>query len=92
MINRVKFYGIGETGLDYFWDKTFIKEQKENFQQHITWAKELRLPLIIHSRDAMADCIEMVRLNKDENLTGIFHCFSGTADEAAQIIELGFYL
>jgi len=89
---KQKWYGIGETGLDYFWDKTFIDQQKENFQAHIDWAKQLRLPIIIHSRDALDDCIIMIRKNKDENLEGIFHCFSGTTEQANQIMELGFYL
>lgn len=89
---RQKWYGIGETGLDYYWEKTFIDQQKENFQRHIDWAKQLHLPIIIHSRDALDDCIEMIRKNKAENLQGIFHCFSGTLEQANQIIELGFYL
>jgi len=87
-----KFWGIGETGLDYFWDRTFVTEQKENFQVHIDWAKQLKLPLIIHSREATDDCISMVAKNKDAHLSGIFHCFSGTVEQALQIIELGFYL
>lgn len=87
-----KWYGIGETGLDYYWDKTFIPQQKENFQKHIDWAKQLRLPIIIHSRDALDDCLEMIGLNKDEYLSGIFHCFSGTAEQAKRIMQLGFYL
>ncbi|HUM48108.1 MAG TPA: TatD family hydrolase, partial [Chitinophagales bacterium] len=89
---EIKFWGIGETGLDYYWDKTFISTQKENFQLHIEWAKELKLPIIIHSRDATDDCIEMISKNKDERLTGIFHCFSGTLEQAKQIESLGFYL
>jgi len=89
---KQKWYGIGETGLDFFWDKTFIDQQKENFQQHIDWAKQLHLPIIIHSRDALDDCIAMIRKNKDENLAGIFHCFSGTVEQANQIMDLGFYL
>jgi TatD DNase family protein len=87
-----QWYGIGETGLDYYWDTTFIQRQKKNFQKHIDWAKQLRLPIIIHSRDALDDCIEMIARNKDENLSGIFHCFSGTAEQAKRIMELGFYL
>ncbi len=86
------FYGIGETGLDFYWDKTFMAEQKENFQQHIIWAKQLHLPIIIHSREALGDCIEMIKKNKDESLTGIFHCFSGNSSEARQITDMGFYL
>jgi TatD DNase family protein len=87
-----KWYGIGETGLDYYWDQTFISTQKENFQQHIDWAKQLRLPIIIHSRDALDDCIEMIEKNKDENLQGIFHCFSGTMQQAQRIMNLDFYM
>lgn len=87
-----RWFGIGETGLDYYWDKTFIPQQKENFQRHIEWAKQYHLPLIIHSRDALDDCIEMVKRNNDQNLRGIFHCFSGTAKQAEQIISMDFYL
>jgi TatD DNase family protein len=89
---KIRFYGIGETGLDYYWDKTLIEKQKENFQLHIDWAKQLELPIIIHSRDALDDCIEMIQKNKDEKLRGIFHCFSGTLEQAKQIMELDFYL
>jgi TatD DNase family protein len=88
----LKFWGIGETGLDYYWDRTFVAEQKENFQVHIDWAKQLKLPLIIHSRESTDDCISMVANIKDDHLRGIFHCFSGTIEQALQIIELGFYL
>jgi TatD DNase family protein len=64
---ETRFWGIGETGLDYYWDKTFIEKQKENFQIHIDWAKELDLPIIIHSRDALDDCIDLIAKNKNEN-------------------------
>lgn len=90
--SETKFWSIGETGLDYYWDKTFIAAQKENFQLHIDWAKKLKLPIIIHSRDATDDCIEMISKNKDSRLSGIFHCFSGTLEQARQIIDLDFYL
>ncbi len=83
---------IGETGLDFHWNTSHIALQKKNFQQHIDWAKALRLPLIIHSRKALDDCIEMVDRNKDSRLTGIFHCFSGTLDQARRIIDLDFLL
>ncbi|MCY7410879.1 MAG: TatD family hydrolase [Chitinophagales bacterium] len=90
--SNYKWFGIGETGLDYYWDKTFIDLQKQNFQLHIDWAKQLHLPIIIHSRDSLSDSIEMIKKNKDENLTGIFHCFSGNEEEAGQIIEMNFFL
>lgn len=88
----IRFYGVGEIGLDYFWDKTFIPQQKDVFRKQINWAKKLQLPVIIHSRDSTDDCISIIRELKDENLNGIFHCFSGTFEQAKQIIDLGFYL
>ena len=89
---EMKWYGIGETGLDYYWDKTFIPQQKKNFQKHIDWSKQLQLPIIIHSRDALDDCIDMIQESKDEKLSGIFHCFSGSVEQAKRIADLDFYL
>lgn len=88
----IRFKGIGETGLDFYWDKTFIEAQRENFKRHIAWATELELPLIIHSRDAMDACIQMISEHKSAALRGIFHCFSGTKEQAEEIINLGFLL
>lgn len=88
----IRFMGIGETGLDFYWDKTFIEAQRENFKRHIAWATELELPLIIHSRDAMDACIQMISEHKSAALRGIFHCFSGTKEQAEEIINLGFLL
>ncbi len=90
--SNFKWFGIGETGLDYYWDKSFVDRQKENFQLHVDWAKKLQLPIIIHSRDSLSDSIEMIKKKKDENLTGIFHCFSGNEEEAKQIMDLDFFL
>ncbi len=87
----VRFYGVGECGLDYYWDKMFIPQQKEAFAFQIELAKRYRLPLIIHSRESIDDCIEMVAARKDENLRGIFHCFSGNILQLEKIIALGFY-
>lgn len=89
-LSKRKYTAIGEIGLDYYWDKTFIETQKEVFRLHIKWAKELKLPIVIHSRDSIQDCIDIVREELDENLKGIFHCFGGTVEEAKQIVELGF--
>jgi len=86
------FKAVGEIGLDYYWDKTFIDAQKEAFHQQIEWALHYRLPIVIHSRESMADSIEIVRQHQKGNLGGIFHCFTGTLEEAQQIIGLGFYL
>jgi TatD DNase family protein len=86
------FWGVGEIGLDYYWDKTFVAEQQEAFSQQIEWAKKLDLPIAIHSRNAIADCIRIVAAQQDGSLRGVFHCFSDSEAEAKQIIELGFYL
>ncbi|MBY0476934.1 MAG: TatD family hydrolase [Chitinophagaceae bacterium] len=91
-LRKRPFAAVGEIGLDYYWDKTFIAEQKHAFQQQINWAKELNLPVVIHSRDSMQDCIDLVRVNQNGKLKGIFHCFGGTAEEARQIIDLGFLM
>ena len=88
---KIKFYGIGECGLDYYWDKSFISQQKFAFEFQIELAKKLKLPLSIHSREATADCIELIAKHKNENLQGVFHCFSGTQEQLDQIIDLGFY-
>ncbi|MBS1757046.1 MAG: TatD family hydrolase [Bacteroidetes bacterium] len=87
-----KFSAIGETGLDFYWDKTFIKEQYESLEQHIEWALQYNLPLVLHTRNAMQETIDVVKKNKNRGLKGIFHCFGGSLDEARQIIETGFYL
>ena len=91
-LKKRPFAAVGEIGLDYYWDKTFIKEQKAAFQLQIDWATQHHLPIVIHSRDSLQDCIDFVKQNQNGKLRGIFHCFGGTADEAKQIIDLGFLL
>ena len=87
-----KIYAIGEIGLDLYWDKTFLKEQIEAFRQQINWAKSLKLPIVIHCRDAFNEVYEVLQQEQDENLRGIFHCFTGTLEQAHKITVLGFYL
>lgn len=91
-LDKRPFAAVGEIGLDYYWDKTFIAEQKDAFRQQINWASELTLPIVIHSRDSMQDCIDIVRDHQNGKLRGIFHCFGGTVEEAKQIIDLGFLM
>ena len=85
-------YAIGEIGIDLYWDKTFLTEQVEAFRQQINWAKSLKLPIVIHCRDAFNEVYEVLQQEHDENLRGIFHCFSGNLEQAKQVIKLGFYL
>jgi TatD DNase family protein len=91
-LGKEKFSAIGEIGLDYYWDKTFVEEQKDAFNIQIDWALSMQLPIVIHTRDSMSDGISMVKAKQNGNLSGIFHCFGGSAEEAKQIIDLGFYL
>jgi TatD DNase family protein len=86
------FCAIGEMGIDLYWDKSFLTEQKEAFMIQAQWAKELGLPIVIHTREATDIAIDLVEQVKDERLSGIFHCFSGTPEQAQRIIALGFHL
>ena len=86
------FVAVGEIGIDLYWDKTFVEEQKEAFRIQINWAKKLNIPIIIHARNALDIIIDIVRQEKDESLRGIFHCFTGDTNQALQVIDLGFYL
>jgi TatD DNase family protein len=87
-----KWHGIGETGLDYHWDKTFVAEQKQALAIQFDWAKELGLPIILHCRESMDDVIEMAAAAQDGRLRGIFHCFTGTVEQAQRITGMGFML
>jgi TatD DNase family protein len=83
---------IGEIGLDFYWDKTFAKEQITAFEMQIEWAIQKQLPINIHCRNAMQECINIVKHHQNGNLNGIFHCFSGSYESAKQILDLNFYL
>ncbi|MFV0365738.1 MAG: TatD family hydrolase [Mangrovibacterium sp.] len=87
-----KFIALGEIGMDLYWDKTFIEEQKLVFAQQIKWAEQYELPIAIHNRDAFNETMEVLRANHFSGLKGVFHSFSGTVEEAQEIIELGFKL
>lgn len=91
-LSRRRFAAVGEIGLDFYWDKTFTDQQYDAFRRQIEWAKQYDLPIVIHTREAMQQCIEVVAAHKTDRLRGIFHCFGGTREEAEQIIALGFYL
>jgi TatD DNase family protein len=85
-----KFYGIGEIGIDLYWDKTFLSEQTEVFKIQIEWAKQMKIPIVVHVRDSFAEVMEILREKKDDSLRGVFHSFTGTIEQAGQVIELGF--
>lgn len=93
LCSHEKVVGIGETGLDYYWDKSNIDVQKEFFRLQIALAKDKKLPIVIHTRDSTEDAISMIKENYNENLSGQFHCFGGTPDEAERILTMdNFYI
>jgi TatD DNase family protein len=91
-LSKRKFSAVGEIGTDLYWDKSLFDYQKEAFLLQVSWAKKYRLPIVIHSRESTKETIELVQQMQDGNLSGVFHCFSGTTEQAEQIIKLGFYL
>ncbi|TWV99097.1 TatD family hydrolase [Chitinophaga pinensis] len=86
------FKAIGEIGLDFYWDKTHVEQQYKAFRTQLELAREYSLPVAIHSRESTRECIDEVKALQDGRLSGVFHCFSGTLEEAKEIIDLGFYL
>lgn len=91
-LQKRKFIAVGEIGLDYYWDKTFVAEQKRAFRMQIEWALQYNIPVVIHTREATRDTLEIIQEYKSQGLTGVFHCFSGSEESARQIIAAGLYL
>jgi len=86
-IDKKKFFALGEIGIDLYWDKKFLTQQQEAFRTQIKWAKEKNLPIVIHCRDAFDEIFEILELEKGESLRGIFHCFTGTKEQALKAIS-----
>jgi TatD DNase family protein len=91
-LGKRPFTGIGETGTDLYWDKSFRSQQIESLKIQVNWAETYNLPIILHSRDSLDLSIQIIEGNNSKGLSGIFHCFTGSLDQAKQIIDLGFYL
>jgi len=89
-LSKKNFVAIGEIGLDFYWDKTFVQQQYHAFHKQIQLAIKNDLPIVIHSRDAIDECIEVVK--EHPGIKGVFHCFSGNEEQARKIMELGFML
>ncbi|MGF1742551.1 TatD family hydrolase [Vibrio profundum] len=89
---RRSFIAVGEIGIDLYWDQTFKKEQEYAFITQLNWAKELKLPVVIHTRDSMQQTLELLAQQQDGSLQGVFHCFGGSVEEAKAITGLGFHL
>ena len=86
-IDERPFFAIGEIGIDLYWDKSFLKQQQEAFKTQIQWAKEKKLPIVIHCREAFDEIFEVLETEKSDDLRGIFHCFTGTKEQALQAIS-----
>ena len=86
------FIAIGEVGMDLYWDKTFLNEQLYVFEKQIEWALEYKLPIVIHSREAFDYIYKVMEPYKNTALTGIFHSFTGNAEEAARLLEFGGFM
>ena len=86
-IDKRSFYAIGEIGIDLYWDKSFLPQQQEAFRTQIQWAKEKKLPIVIHCRDAFDEIFEVLETEKSDDLFGIFHCFTGTLEQAKKAIS-----
>ncbi len=87
ILNEHTFYGIGEIGIDLYWDKSFLTQQQDAFKTQIGWAKERNLPVVIHCRDAFDEIFEVLDEVKDDRLFGIFHCFTGNFEQAKQAVS-----
>lgn len=86
-IDKKKFFAIGEIGIDLYWDSSFLIQQQEAFRTQIKWAKEKTLPIVIHCRDAFDEIFEILEQEKGDSLRGIFHCFTGTKEQAEKAIN-----
>ena len=91
-LNQRKFIAIGEIGTDLFWDRTYWAEQQEAFRIQVGWAASFDLPVVIHCRDSIDETIELVESMALDSYKGVFHCFTGSVEQAKRITELGFHL
>ncbi len=91
-LDKRNFYAVGEIGIDLYWDKTHLKEQQDAFKTQIEWAKEKNLPIVIHCREAFDEIFEVLDEVKDEKLRGIFHCFTGTLEQARRAMSFNMKL
>ena len=91
-LDRNIYIGVGEIGLDFYWDATFEHEQLDAFETQLGWAKQLHLPLSIHCRNAFSFMARILEKHQDGGLHGVMHCFTGSEEEAQVYLDLGFHL
>lgn len=83
------YIAVGEIGMDLYWDTTFFKEQQKVFRKQVQWAKELKLPIVIHAREAFDEIFEILDQENEDTLTGVFHCFTGSEEQARKVLDYG---
>lgn len=91
-LNKRNFAAIGEMGTDLYWDETFWAQQQEAFKIQVGWGKKFKRPIVIHCRESINETIQLLEPLLDSSLKGVFHCFSGSLEQANKIIAMGFYL
>jgi TatD DNase family protein len=91
-LGKRPFAAVGECGLDLYWDKTFLPQQQEALKVQVDLAKKHKLPIVLHTRDSFNETYEIIAAAQDGSLKGVFHCFSGTVEEANKVTELGFLM
>ena len=91
-LKRRDWIAIGEIGMDLYWDKSFRTQQEDAFLRQCQWAIDHDLPIAIHARESIDELLELIKQVDDSRLRGVFHCFTGSAEQASQAIDLGFYL
>ncbi len=89
LLQQERIVAIGEIGIDLYWDKTYVAQQKEAFTRQISWAKEMNLPIVIHARDSFSEIYSVLDQVNDERLKGVFHCFTGSAEDVSKIKSYG---
>jgi TatD DNase family protein len=89
LLQQERIVAIGEIGIDLYWDKTYVEQQKEAFKRQISWAKEMNLPIVIHARDSFSEIYSVLDQVNDERLKGVFHCFTGSAEDVSKIQSYG---
>lgn len=90
--SREDFVAVGETGLDYYWSTDFVEEQKESLRAHCRIARETAKPVVLHNRESTSDLLDLIEEEQDGRLTGVWHCFTGTAEEGKRALDIGLYL
>jgi TatD DNase family protein len=92
LLKKSNFIAIGEIGIDLYWDKTFYREQEKAFVYQMNLARELSLPVVIHSRKSLDEILQIIKKEHLQDIPGVFHCFPGSVEQARKVISMGYKL